>query len=285
MTVEVPPQECVLAVVVLYQRDLEGTEPWSGLSNLMQDSAQTTNLRLIQVLIYDNSPQSMKFMAPLPDWATYVHCPENGGTAAAYRHAAELARQLCAEWLLLLDQDSRLPSDLLAVASQALDSLHSNSTAALLPRVRHGIHLISPARINWCGSVLPIAAATSKYKIITGIASGALLRVEDFLNLGPLPKTLWLDFVDHYIFLRLQQTGKKIKVIDIELQHDLSVRTPALVSDQRLQSILDGEAVFYKMLALPARSFLPLRRLVRGLRLLRSSPRSARKILGRLWST
>lgn len=283
MTGGVQPQECVLAVVVLYQRDLDRTEPWSALCGLMRESAHSTNLRLLQVLLYDNSPGPMKFTVPLPTWATYVHCPENGGTAAAYVHAAILARQLRAGWLLLLDQDTRLPENLLSVASKTLDEHLREPAAALLPRVCHGIHLISPARINWCGSVLPIASKTSKDQVITGIASGVLLRVDDFLELGPLPKSLWLDFVDHYIFLRLQQQGKQIRVMDIELQHDLSVKNPASVSQHRLRSILDGEAVFYKMLAFPARVVLPLRRIVRALRLLRSSPDSARQVFGRLW--
>ena len=276
------PRGGVLAVAVLFERNLEGIESWDVLSRLVSGEHRSS-LKVLHVLIYDNSAKPKIPFAHLPDWTTYVHCPENGGTAAAYRHGAELAQKLCYTWLLLLDQDTRLPVNFLDAASDALDSSLVNPVSALLPRVKHGAHLISPARIGWYGSLLPISTRTTEDQIVTGIASGALLRVNDLLPLFPLPHSLWLDYVDHYIFVRLQQQGKKVRFIDIELQHDLSVKNLSSLSAKRLESILDGERVFYQLLSYPARMLLPFRWIARALRLLHVNQNLAFKIIVRLW--
>ena len=273
----------VLAVLVVYERGLDQVEAWPALQQMLaaSDRVPGDTLRLTHLLIYDNSALPLAQPATPVSCCTWVHDPCNGGTAAAYANAARLAASLGASWLLLLDHDTRIPATLLRSADAALVQAAPTAPAALLPWVLHGSSVVSPARITTTGTVRPLVrgAPLAAEWHLTGIASGSFLRLRDFDGLDRMPRGLWLDYVDHWIFAQLALRGRPVALIDCTLQHDLSVTHIDQLGEARLHGLLAAESLFVSALPWPARAVHPWRLLARALRVARARPGHAWTIM------
>lgn len=190
--------------------------------------------------------------------------PDNPGTAGAYVGAAEVARDHGCDWLLLLDQDTALPLDYLDRAVRALD--RQKDAAALVPRIWHGRDLVSPATIGQAGGVRPTTFERSATGIPTAISSGMMVRHSAFVAALPFPRAIWLDYVDHWMCLSFARSGLHLGLIDADLSHDLSVKSPKTLSLERLAGILAAENTFHHAMTGGERYRLRLRRLARAVR-------------------
>jgi hypothetical protein len=284
----------VLAVVVVYERGLDEVQVWPFLQRQLAapDPAsgdRSCSLSIEKVLIYDNSPQARTQEQRQYTNCLHVHDAENGGTAAAYGHACAVALEQGTDWLLLLDQDTLLPDDFLDAAAAAL-ARSAGHARALVPWVLQGTRVVSPARVTAGGTIEPLQYTPRGLPSdgLTAIASGSLLHVPTLASLLPIPKGLWLDYVDHWIFFQLHRHSLPVTVFEAKLQHQLSVFSVQSLSTRRLTSILEGEAAFVSMLGLKARLVHPLRLALRTLRYARTRPELARHTLTwisrRLWS-
>jgi Glycosyl transferase family 2 len=274
----------IVAVLVVYERQLDVVEGWPALLAALLNPAGDT-VRLQQVVIYDNSPEPCAKPAADISGCTYVHDRENGGTAAAYMLAAATARDSGVDWLLLLDQDTRLSPDYLAALALVLATSSGPTPGALVPWVVHEDTPISPARITWSGTIAPLRHDSQLRGLpgLTAIASGSLLHVPSFLELLPLPKGLWLDYVDHWVFRCLQKRSHVVTIVDQVLQHDLSIANLRHMSRRRLLSILEGEAQFQRLLGGGARILYPFRIAARVIRYFYIRPRLAIYTLAWAW--
>lgn len=256
----------VLAVLVIYESDFMEAMAWDVLVGwLREDASKSIHLR--QILIYDNSKLPNKNAFEEVKGLTYVHDPTNGGTAAAYTHAVSLALFHGTEWLLLLDQDTALPTTYLNSLNNALlsQTVERSPPEILVPLVRHGVRLISPGVLTRWGSINPMCVpkCTDDQSFFTAIASGTFLKAELLGSIIPFPSGLWLDYVDHWIFSEVRRHGSIVGILDVTLAHDLSIKTPLSLSTVRLNSILDGELILYRKLGVLARIVFPLRLLKR----------------------
>lgn len=268
MTADVKLRELngrVLAVLVLYRRRPEAAAAWETVREFLRG---TGGIRLRHCLIYDNSPKRGAWAEDLPEEVSVIWAPENRGTAGAYTAAVDLANAKDCDWLLLLDQDTELPADFLHLAERAIEI--TPAAAALVPRVRHGMILVSPAVITAGGSVQPDAAPTNSRGTPTAISSGMVTRRDAVAAALPFPDAIWLDYVDHWMFLSFARQNLPMGLIDADLLHDLSIRTPGALAVDRLRSILAAESAFYRELGPRARAGLPARRVARAVRLLGS---------------
>lgn len=249
----------ILAVLVVYQKKIEATGSWAELSNLLNKRSDDLFF-LKHILIYDNTKEPHAASVPSAQ-ITYQHDPSNGGTAAAYTTAAKLASSLDIEWLLLLDQDTIIPTNFLKSASLKLKETHCLDAAALVPYVRHCDSIISPAKITKFGSINPLKRQekTNSAETLTAISSGTLIRSNVLLRMLPFPNELWLDYVDHWIFLQMKRGSHTVVVFDADIEHDLSIKAPSELSLFRLESILSSEALFTKSLGRLARISFPFR--------------------------
>lgn len=268
----------VIAVLVVYERNLEEVKPWKRLLELL-NSNMSNGLNLCHILIYDNSAKS-RAKPPLLSDCSYVHNSKNEGTAAAYSCAVQLAKNLKLGWLLLLDHDTQIPQGFFTLASDALIA-ETIRPAALLPWVVHAERAVSPARITWSGSFKPIARNSGllPHQHLTGIASASFIDASSFEEICPIPKPLWLDYVDHWIFLRFNAMGKKIVVFEAVVQHELSIYEPSTVSRTRIFNILDAEKFFIASFPWYVRFIYPLRIGLRIIRQILSHPGGALNML------
>jgi hypothetical protein len=273
----------VMAVLVVYERDLEQVAPWQTLRDWLDGPFEGARIRLKHLLIYDNSRLPRAQPPVSVSGCEYLHDTRNGGTAAAYQAAITSAAARDLEWLLLLDHDTVLPPDFLD--RSGLDSLSPSGAepAAVVPWVRHGRGtIVSPSRVTRLGTVRALSPnrmpRTSEH--LTAISSGCLLHVPTLRTLLPFPPSLWLDYVDHWLFAQLHRRGLDIRISNQELQHDLSVATPGTLSPVRLVSILQAEVEFTHSLGLLARCCYPLRLGRRVVILAWHNPRLARTAVG-----
>src|ERR1700687_5588436 len=243
----------LMVVVVVYDRGLDAVAAWPILEAELQRHG-IERIRLERVLIYDNTEVSRaRPMADIPG-CDYLHDRTNGGTAAAYVAAAAMAAESGIEWLLLLDQDTVLTDAFIDGIDAVLRTAVSPVPAALVARVFQGSKLISPARVSCFGTISPLRDVREHgADRLTAISSGTILNVAMFNELLPLPRGLWLDYVDHWIFARLHFRGGVLLILDQTLQHDLSVADLSSLTRQRLFSILNGEACFNSALGGKAR--------------------------------
>ncbi|MGC6399982.1 hypothetical protein ACNI3Q_05315 [Sphingomonas sp. FW199] len=250
----------VMAVLVLYGRHVEEAAAWPVLRAWL---GATSSCALRYCLIYDNSPETRIDPATLPDNAALIHDPANGGTSAAYRAAAARAGAADCKWLLLLDQDTGLPPDYLASAGCTVAA--AADAAVLVPRIRHDGLLVSPATITPAGSIVPTDRPGKNGGMATAISSGVIVR-SAVIEKVRFPAALWLDYVDHWVFLAFAREGSSVATIDVDLAHDLSIRTPRTLSLSRVKSILAAERIFYQTLGGRARTLLPARQALRAVR-------------------
>lgn len=260
MTAAVGSNGKVLAVLVLYGRRPEEAVSWTTILSLL---GRDGPLQLAHCVVHDNSPERLAVVPPTIG-ISVCWTPENTGTAGAYARAADAVRTHGCDWLLLLDQDTDLPLDYLDRAARVLGE--QPEAAALVPRVWHGRDLVSPATIRKSGGVRPAVTPMAHAGILTAISSGVVMRSTAFASVPPFPRAIWLDYVDHWIFLSLARSGSAVGLIDADLQHDLSVRTPAALSPARLDGILAAESAFNDAMTGGRRGWLRLRRLIRAAR-------------------
>lgn len=263
----------LLSVIVVFERDLDSVLAWSFIRQRLiaatdhGGATESCGFLLDHVLIYDNSLNARaKPSVHLPG-CVYFHDASNGGTVAAYARACTLAIEAGIDWLLLLDQDTRLPCNFLELASAALVN-SPRQPCSLVPWVLHGACVVSPARVSTFGTIapLPYEVPPPAANDLTAISSGSLLHVPALASLMPLPSGLWLDYVDHWIFLQLRTRLLPVVVFDASLQHNLSVFSLETLNLARLNSILNGEAAFLSMLGIRARLVYPFRLAARVMR-------------------
>lgn len=248
-------EESVIAVVVLYGKVIEQVESLKTLLYEL-DHGEGRYLCLKHILIYDNSKEPCNLQTLKPsEKLTYIHNQLNGGTVAAYNYAFDLAVNKNYRWVLLLDQDSILPFDYFNRAASKLKEEQIGKIAALIPYVKHGEHLISPAFLTKYGSVIPFTSITKndKQNRLTAVASGAFLLTESIKDFTPFPDGFWLDYVDHWIFMRLNIHEWRIEIFKSIIRHNLSVNSISELNATRLESILNGEKLFFSYLSLQAR--------------------------------
>jgi GT2 family glycosyltransferase len=235
----------ITIVVVLYKQKAEESKTFLTLRQYLFPKNEL--ISEIELILYDNSPEKQVFN-PLPYEGvhiSYVHDPRNLGIGAAYNYSWEIAKANGSQWLLLLDHDTELTNEYVFEVLNLSD--YSDEVAAVVPKVRNENTMISPV---YSHSLRPLQGERPKSgrqeQAVMAINSGALLHL-DFLNqIGGFNENFPLDYLDHWLFFEIYAKGKKVWVLDVVLEHELSVMDFSRVSLSRYQSILDSEIAFYQ---------------------------------------
>ncbi|KAA0548355.1 glycosyltransferase [Bacillus sp. BGMRC 2118] len=230
-------------VVVLYNQRLEKSKT---MSSLLKAIAEGQIRERLEVIVYDNSQEAQEVKQLHPGLTiTYHHDPRNLGVAVAYNYAWKVAVENGSKWLVLLDHDTHLTGEYIRTVTNL--SEYDTQIAALVPNVMYeGTH-ISPV---YSDTLRPLQGDKPKIgiqsKAIMAINSGAVLNV-DFLNeIQGFNEEFALDYLDHWLFYKIDKEGYQVELLDVTLEHDLSVMDYNNVSLTRYQSILSSEFNFYK---------------------------------------
>jgi GT2 family glycosyltransferase len=248
-----PSHPSILAVVVLYNRELSRSQSFTSLSGIL--NANPGLAKHFSLVVYDNSPQAQSpVSADFP--AHYVHDPSNGGLASAYNYALARAESEQREWLLLLDQDTSPTQEFLFELLQTATALQATAeVAAIVPKlmVNGGIHspdseFIQLIRRQFQSPKPPIAhdLVGIQQQPLCAYNSGSTLRVSALRAIGGFPPEFWLDYLDHAVYHALYVRGYRTHLMLATLAHDASYSDLESVPFWRLHNVLTAQTLYVK---------------------------------------
>lgn len=258
--------ETILCIIVLYNVRLAESSTYRSLQKAMCLS----NGIQPAIAVYDNSPIRQVSSDGEAGLFAYKHDPSNGGIAPGYNWAFNLAEEHGIHWLLLLDQDSKLPASFFDVLQTNASMYHGcEEIAGIVPHVYVSGSFVSPCRVALGRlATLPSSFVGPYPKELTAINAGALLRTSFIKSAGGFDESFRLDFLDHWLFHEIHTTGKSVVVSESIVEHDLAVRDYRnKIDDQRYLSIVSAESRFVQVYKSPVeRAIYPVRLLLRALK-------------------
>lgn len=235
----------ITIVVVLYKLKPEDSKTFQALKQTL--FLQKEQLNDIEIILYDNSPEINEFDYTEYEGIhiSYHHDPRNFGIVTAYNFAWDYANSNGSKWLLLLDHDTELTTEYIneVISITALPK----EVMAIVPKIRDGEKIISPM---YSHSLRPlkeeIPLAGIQEQPVTALNSGTLIQVSFINEIGGFNTSFPLDFLDHWMFFEIYANGYKVMVLDITLEHELSVMDYRRVTLERYKSILTSEFNYYQ---------------------------------------
>lgn len=186
----------VAAIIILYHPDE------AHLHCMLQTIAQMG----WSAILVDNSPHSLP--PPQQGSAHYIHCPGNVGIAEAQNQGIDAAITKNAESVLVLDQDSQLSVDFLSALHSAFQLARQRypNLACIGPQIH--CEFTQQTVNGRVSREKPLCEQLSEVRQI--IASGMLIPVTAFQQIGKKDSALFIDGVDHEWCWRAQQKGFKV---------------------------------------------------------------------------
>ncbi|MFC4323383.1 glycosyltransferase [Litchfieldia salsa] len=232
-------------VIVIYKQDIHTCKTIESLKQALNPT--NMNLKEIEVILYDHSPEKQKVEQDLLEGVklSYIHDQRNLGIATAYNFAWNKAVENQSEWLLLFDHDTKVTQEYIEEVLK-VDCV-DDEVAAIVPMIKNADTIISPL---YTGKLRPLLAERptegTQAKPVMAINSGSLIRVSFLNKIEGFNLEFPLDYLDHWLFHEIYAKGFKVNVLNVTLEHDLSVMDYRNVSLSRYKSILDSEVLFYK---------------------------------------
>lgn len=215
----------LLVIIVTYKEPYSNCKTFCSLLESL-DQQYFPNLNFF---IYDNSPTS--YVNSKSDLSIiyqninviYNHDASNGGLGIAYNKGAIIAEETNKKWLLILDQDTNFPKDVLHAYYKAI-TLNSDIDIFAPTLFAEDMKLISPSKYLFKrGSLLSfIPSGVTSLKNITPINSGILISLTLFNLVGGYNEKIRLDFSDHAFMDRVRKKRNFFFVINCKILHNLS---------------------------------------------------------------
>lgn len=241
-------QTGIQCVVVLYGNDLKESAAIRSLADCCKQ--QSSLAGRLSILIYDNSPATHP--PRRSDWPfeamEYRHDAQNGGLAAAYNYGLTAAQRRNIEWMLLLDQDTALSASFFSSLLREIDAPPPQGVCAFVPKLMQNGAMLSPQVVGKFRK-RPVAASFSgtSPNPLTALNSGACLRVQAVSDVGGFPREYWLDYLDHIMFHRLQSAGGRLVVLNVAVEHRLSLQNlENEITPERYANLLAAEWAFIR---------------------------------------
>ncbi|MBW8190736.1 glycosyltransferase family 2 protein [Neiella marina] len=221
------------------------------------------------IVVVDNTPKANA----APDWfsssndphARWLALGRNVGIARAHNLGIEAAKSMQAEQVILFDQDSQVNTGFVEGLAVAANSLRSQGIqlACIGPRP-FCLHENKESKPRVQSPLGKFGEVTLVRQII---ASGMLIRLSDFDQVGPKESGLFIDGVDHEWCWRALAKGFSVAVCE-------TVKMPHVLGDSRggllglSYKVGSPERLYYQfrnILVLSRRPYVPLYWKVRNL--------------------
>jgi GT2 family glycosyltransferase len=244
----------ILAVVVLYKREICQSETVSSLFQILTDNPELA--KSFSLFLYDNSPQPQTVGVRTVVPTRYVHDPSNGGLASAYNFALATAESEAREWLLLLDQDTSLTREFIFELLEAVNTLRAAPTVgAIVPKlivngIMHSPSLtfLTQMRRQFQPNQEPLERdfVGILQQQMCSYNSASTFRVSALRSVGGFPSEFWLDYLDHAVFDALFAGGYQMYVMFAKLAHEASYSDLGNMPSWRLQNVLLAQTLYVK---------------------------------------
>lgn len=192
------------AVIVLYKPELE---------LLSRNISQVLKTSISSVILIDNSPNELdnSFLLSFNSKIiSYVYNNGNKGIAYGLNTGLKIAENLGYNWVLQLDQDSIIPTNMIDVYNTFLVCSHEK------------VGLLCPTILQGEGKETGDIACVSHS--LFAITSGSLINIRAWNDIGCYDEKLFIDGVDHDLCIRLRQKNYQIIQFDqLYLNHRLGI--------------------------------------------------------------
>lgn len=217
-------EEEIIFGIVLYNEKISTSDTF--LSLIESIKSYNTNNK-VNIIVFDNSPNNDNNSHEIiryTDNITVYYFTENvnKGLPYAYNLFASKAKEMNKNWLVLLDQDTTLPTNFY---SSYLDIDSDSSVVLYCSLVFSNNELMSPAYYkNFRSYKMPLPNGDKlDLKDVSCINSGLMINVNYFLEVGGYNKELFLDFCDHDFIYKLKANQlKTLGIISCQLVQDFS---------------------------------------------------------------
>lgn len=193
----------ILAVIVLYKESLYSSRTYLSLLRSNPD---------LSIFIYDNSPTPMHNQSEFSSYI-YVHDPLNRGVSYAYNRGAEYAQINNFDWILLLDQDTKFPDQLISSYREFINRYPTINLFSLVLALQDGSYfspiLEKKTRLNG----LFIEPGVYKLKDFRLVNSGLLVNVGAFWKSGGYNEAAYLDFSDFQFIKRFRKNYNSFCIV------------------------------------------------------------------------
>ncbi len=209
----------ILAVVVVYKMQIAECATLISLNK----SASSINEKM-DVIVYNNSPELTQTILNSPDNlnCSFVEDGSNPGVSKAYNYAGKEGFKRGKKFLLLLDQDTDLPSNAISIYLEAINRDCTQMLFCPILQTIKGIY--SPLKYyfrrgsNW-NDVKP---GIYSLKNISVLNSGMLVNEKAFRLVGGYNERIQLYFSDFDFINRFRKKYKYVVVVDMYCRHSLS---------------------------------------------------------------
>jgi GT2 family glycosyltransferase len=221
-----PEKEIVklLAVVVLYKMKPGDSVALSTLQATISDLRP--GQADVRILLYDNTPGGQD-VGILPSDMRFQADHQNDGLAKAYNFASEMAQKDGFDWLLTLDQDTKLPIDFLQkLCSIAIFVAPMQDVAAIVPYMTSDGRVISPFTLMeyWMLTRhFPNGFFGIPLESVYAANSATTIKVSALKAIGGYDPRFYFYFADLVMNHRLHSNRLRILVAgNILVEHELS---------------------------------------------------------------
>lgn len=229
----------ITVCLVAYSKRYDETKSFQALHSLKEGIKCKLNVR-----VFDNGLIDYSYIEMANEFASlnYIYNDlEERGTRVAYQNTMDFSQD---EWILLLDDDTAVTENYFKIIFSELQS--NTDITAYCPLIFEGKKQISPTASDTVDMLLFPKNDGIYNHNITGISSCLVIKIDFLKKIGGFNKKFPLDYLDHWLFYQLVDKEKKIKVLPVEIQHNLSVLKLEEVSKERFEKIFTSEYYFYK---------------------------------------
>jgi rhamnosyltransferase len=212
----------VLSVIVLYKCDLKNSVSFNSLLKGTEKSDG-----ILKLLLYNNSPEINIDTSSYEQKkinVSLINDDTNSGVSKAYNLAHLMAKEEGRKWLLLLDQDTQLPSDFFSAFFEHRKKDAEKREWLYIPIIKSNNRILSPARSFLYRGFMKKKVETGSVHIknLAIINSGVIVTNHLFENAGGFNKEVQLDFSDFSFFRRVKKIYSKVFILNVECSHSFS---------------------------------------------------------------
>jgi GT2 family glycosyltransferase len=235
----------IAIIIVLYKCKAENSKTIRSLANIAISRPELFNK--LNIIIYENG-KSINENINLPFEFSYICDDKNLGLATAYNFCLKAAVDSSAEWIGIFDQDTYIPINFIDVLYKGIHSLDPYSDiVALVPRMFYKNYFFSPSKVMLGGLHRPISKLFSGIaKIeISAVGSCSFLKVSFLNQINGFNLNFPIDSLDRWIFFTIFKMRKKVFVLSIDVEHELSILDyDKFMNVDRYLSIINSEKLF-----------------------------------------
>ena len=213
-----------IAVLVLYKLNLTKSKTFISILK----SLQKANTRL-DLLVYDNYPAYNADLALATGSLanidiTYYPDDDNSGVSRAYNLGQSIGKKKGKKWIILLDQDTDFPEDMVDKYINATRTFPNDKLFSPIMFVNQKT-IISPCYFKFMRgfSASDVKTGINSLKKYSVINCGLCIDINSFQENNGYNELIRLDFSDHDFIRRFKRAvTDRFIVIDLKVSHELS---------------------------------------------------------------